>query len=201
MIDDPLMKFVKYEKMPDTGPKWQWNIPLDRFLEYLTQSACWARLCMLEDAGDGFNAAEYWTKKVLCMEYTKEALPCEEMLGYADTGEKQLRLLSLPVDAPEDVKASEDYQMAYRLVWEMLSDFSIQKLGHGKNIIDDVQLAVLWREHPGMDREPGTFAHLLRYGSVHFRQTRENPKYLEPTPAASTVRRGLLEPPPEGAII
>ncbi|KAL2210906.1 hypothetical protein CC79DRAFT_1366282 [Sarocladium strictum] len=203
MIDDPLLAFSKHAPPPEPGqgPAWEWNIPMERLLEYLSQSCCWARLCKLEAPIEGFNAAEFWMNNVLCLSYADEALPFEQAVGYKDTGHKVDKLLSMKVDAPEDVKASAEYKQAYELVWKTLSEYSIQKLGHGKDIIDDVQLLVVLRENPGREEEPGTFYHLLRHGIVHFRQTRSSTKPCAPERPAITVKRGLLEPPPAGEMI
>jgi hypothetical protein len=203
MIDDPLLQFVKQVSISEDydGPKWEWNIPLESLLEYLSQSSCWMRLCMLEEPCEGFNAAEFWMHKVLCLSYTNEALPFEQAVGYKDTGYKLDKLLSMKVGVPDAVKATEEYKQAYALVWNTLSDYSIQKLGHGKDLLDDVQLLVVLRQNPGRESEPGTFYHLLRYGSVHFRQRRSSIKPFVPERPPVTVKRGLLEPPPEGELI
>lgn len=196
--DDPVLTFVKYAPMPEGEPKWKWTIPMDQMLEYVTQSCCWVRMTMLEDTGHGFNAADYWLNNVLCFEHGGECLPMEETSGYDNTGEKVYKLLSMRIDVSEEAKASEDYKQAEALVWGMLADYTIEKLGNAKDLLDDVTLAVFWRDNPGSDSEPGTFAHLLRYGSVHFRQKRESIRYIKPRKPALRVKRGLLEPPPPG---
>jgi hypothetical protein len=57
-------------------------------------------------------------------------------------------------------------------------------------------LGVIWgkKENEGKDIEPGTFADLLRHGSVHFEQTREEIDYVAGPKPEMVIRKGLLEP-------
>ena len=76
----------------------------------------------------------------------------------------------------------------------LLTRSAMQKVVHGKNLTSSINLGVLWDENPGRDCEPGTFAELLRYGTVHFEQTRKTIEYVQAPAPPTTLKKGLLEP-------
>jgi hypothetical protein len=78
-------------------------------------------------------------------------------------------------------------------VWRVLRKSSVQKVTRGKNLTHSIHVGPLWDENPGTDCLPGTFGELLRYGSVHFRQKREEVVTLEPKRPKVTMTKGLLE--------
>lgn len=71
----------------------------------------------------------------------------------------------------------------------------MQKVTHGKNLLRTPALGTLWdlTENEGKDVEEGTFAELLRYGALHFQQTREEIEKVEPEESGFVIRKGLLE--------
>lgn len=73
----------------------------------------------------------------------------------------------------------------------------MQKITHGKNLTYEPACGVLLDlpENLGKDCEPGTFGELLRYGSVHFEQTRGKINYLEPERPAPNmiIHKGFTE--------
>ena len=77
----------------------------------------------------------------------------------------------------------------------------MQKISTGKGVLDERTLGTLWPENPGKDAKENTFAHLLRYGALHYRQTREAVELVKCEKPKVTVKRGLLEYPPEGELI
>ncbi|KAL7949482.1 hypothetical protein V8C42DRAFT_311026 [Trichoderma barbatum] len=86
-------------------------------------------------------------------------------VGFDGTGQKMFDLLSLKRDIDPE---SEEYKKAYELVWRLLSKSSMQKITPAKNMTHYVHLRTLWDEDPGKDCEEGTFAELLRHGTVRF---------------------------------
>lgn len=72
----------------------------------------------------------------------------------------------------------------------------MQKITHGKGLTRTEALGVILdrEENEGKDIEPGTFAELLRYGSVHFEQTREEINYVVAPKPEMVIKKGLLEP-------
>ncbi|KAK1909033.1 hypothetical protein P3342_011111 [Pyrenophora teres f. teres] len=86
---------------------------------------------------------------------------------------------------------SAEYKKAESLIWKMLAQSVLQKIIHGKGLTHSLHCGTLldMSENEGKDGE------LLRYGSVHFEQTREM-EYIEaPVVKADVIiRKGLLEP-------
>ncbi|CAA9965193.1 Capsule polysaccharide biosynthesis protein [Pyrenophora teres f. maculata] len=92
---------------------------------------------------------------------------------------------------------SPEYKKGESLIWKMLAQSVLQKIIHGKGLTHSLHCGTLldMSENEGKDAEPGTIGELLRYGSVHFEQTREM-EYIE-APAVKAdviIRKGLLEP-------
>ncbi|ETS74563.1 hypothetical protein PFICI_13047 [Pestalotiopsis fici W106-1] len=173
---------------------WDWSVPHEKALEYVTQVSVWAHLCHNKDTGDGFNACEYWENNIFLFS-SKEDWPAEEMLGYAGSGQKIMDLLALRRDAAD--RDDEQYKTAERLVWTLLARTCMQKVTHAAGITHSPHLGTLWDmpENEGKDCAPGTFGELLRYGSVHFRQKRvaiERIPAPKPQPE-NTFKRGLFE--------
>lgn len=91
---------------------------------------------------------------------------------------------------------SEEYRLAERVVWKMLTNTSMQKITRGHDLVEGVAVGNLGDlpENEGNDVETGTFAGLLRYGRVWFEQTREEIGYVNPEVSEKGLRKGLLEP-------
>lgn len=72
----------------------------------------------------------------------------------------------------------------------------MQKVGHGGNLTRTVSLGDLWDmpENESRDCAPGTFAELIRYGAVHFRQKRRGLATLKAKKPKTTMNKKLLEP-------
>lgn len=160
-------------------------------MEYIAQVICWQRLCMLEDAGDGFSCSDYWQTHIFCWDVLSENWGGDLTVGFDNAGQKMYDLLSLKRDIDPN---SKEYKKAYELVWRILTKSSLQKITHGKNLTHSVHLGTLWDENPGKDNEEGTFVELLRYGTVRFRQTRETIVRKEATKAKLLLKKGVLEP-------
>ena len=160
-------------------------------MEYIGQVLAWLRLCMLEDPNDGFSGAEYYVNKVLLFDSLSEDWGAEETIGFS--GQDLFNVLSTRRDADP---GSKEYETAYRTIWRLLTQSSMQKVTHGKNLTKGLALGILWdmEENEGKDAAPGTFAELLRYGSVHFEQTREEIKYVKAEKPEHLLKKGLLEP-------
>lgn len=142
--------------------------------------------------GDGFSGADYWSKHVLLFDVLKENWGGEDTVGWQQPGQKMLDLFCVPLHADPE---SEPYQEASALTWRLLTRSSMQKITHGKGLTHDVQLGALWdvAENEDKDCAKGTFAELLRFGSVNFEQTRERIEYMEAPKPHKTMRKGLLE--------
>jgi hypothetical protein len=194
LIQEPLIAYAQKLSFDDSRASnyhWDFKVPAQTVAEYITQVVCWMRVCMLEeDPSDGFNGVEYWQKNVLIWDVLPENWGGEALLGFPGSGDKMFNLFSVRLDADPN---SEEYKQAYALTWRLLTKSSMQKITHGKNLTNSVHLGVLWDEHPGSDCEPGTFAELLRYGTVNFEQTRASIAYEKAPAPAETLKKGLLE--------
>jgi hypothetical protein len=193
IIENPLVQFgkaVKFEDSAARGFKWDFAQTPQMVMGYIGQVLSWDRLCMLEDPHDGFNGRSYYAEKVLLFDSLTEDWSAEDTVGFA--GQDLFDVLATKLDADP---ASKEYQLAYKAIWRMLTKASMQKITHGKNLTKTPALGVLWdlKENEGKDIEPGTFASLLRYGSVHFEQLRESIDYVAAEKPENVIARGLLE--------
>lgn len=194
IIENPLVSFGKEVKFEDSQARnfhWEFKVEPRTVMEYIGQVLAWLRLCMLEDPTDGFNGAEYYANKVLLFDSLSEDWGAEEAIGFS--GQDLFDVLATRRDVDME---SEGYQKAYRTVWRLLTQSSMQKITHGKELTKGLALGVLWdmKENEGKDIAPGTFAELLRYGSVHFEQARDAIKYVEAQKPTYKIKKGLLEP-------
>lgn len=194
LMKNPLMKIVAEQPLDlERAQRFQWGISKDAadVDEYVTQVMCWNRLCLLEDAGDGFSAVDYWANKVLLWDGLEETWGAETTLGFSGCGRRMFDLFALPVDADA---TSENYRDAERLVWRLLSRSSMQKVFRGKGLTRVMELGERWDEdQEGHDCKEGTFAGLFRFGCETFRQTREEIAYVKAPRPDKTYRKGVVE--------
>ena len=193
LIQNPLVAFAQELSFDDSRASnyhWDFKVDAQTVFEYITQVVCWMRVCMLEESGDGFSGVDYWENNVLIWDVLPENWGGEATLGFAGSGEKMFQLFSLKRDADPN---SEEYKEAYNLVWRLLTKSSLQKITHGKSLTNSIHLGVFWDENKGKDAEPGTFGELLRYGTVHFEQTRPEITYVKAPRPPKTMKKALLE--------
>ncbi|KAI0486748.1 capsular polysaccharide synthesis protein-domain-containing protein [Xylaria cf. heliscus] len=173
------------------------NTPMDKLVEYGLQMVCWKRLHMLEDSGDGFSGVDYWLKNILWIDCPRELLRPFFKDGTDQpifaNGQELFELFSTKRDGPTD---SAQYKAAEKMVWTQLTESSMLKIGTIKGMVEWVSIGTLWNrpENLGKDNEPGTFAELLRYIPLHFRQTRKGITTLKPVAPPVTWKKGVLEP-------
>ncbi|KAI8945156.1 hypothetical protein F4801DRAFT_569370 [Xylaria longipes] len=170
---------------------------MNKLAEYGLQMVCWRRVSMLEDNGDGFSGVDYWLNNVLWIDCPKELLrpfyqDGTEFPLFA-RGEELFELFSIKRDGPTD---SPQYKAAEEVVWKLLTESSMFKIGTIKNMVEWLSIGTLWNrpENLGKDNEPGTFAELLRSVPLHFRQTRKGLSTVVPEAPPVTFKKGLLEP-------
>jgi hypothetical protein len=135
---------------------------------------------------------EYWAKTVLLFDVAQEGFGAEQIVGYK--GEDLFKVFTTRRDAAPD---SEEFKKAEEATWTLLTKSSWQKITHGKGLTHSLHCGALLdlAENEGVDQDPGTFGELLRYGSVHLEQTRENIAYVDPivVDPKFVIHRGLLE--------
>ena len=194
MIQDPLLSFalsLDFSESVKRGYKWEFIVEPLTVFEYITQVTAFLRLTMLEEAGDGFSGVDYALTNILWFDALQEDWGAEAIVGYR--GKEAVDALAVRLDADPD---SEEFKTAYKLVWRMLTKSSMQKITHGKNLTKTPAWGLIWDEkgNEEKDIEPGTFAELLRYGMVHFKQLRESIEYVKPEKPAATMKKGVFEP-------
>ncbi|ORY01288.1 hypothetical protein BCR34DRAFT_575029 [Clohesyomyces aquaticus] len=196
IIQSPLISFVKdmkFEESQARGFHWDFKVDEATVMGYIGQVMAWIRVAWLQEPNGGFDGVEYWANKVLLFDSLTEDWALEKYAGFE--GEHLLKVFKARTDADPE---SEEYKKAYEVIWRLLTKSSMQKVQHGKGLVHKPAGGALLdlKENENLDVEPGTFAELLRYGSVHFEQTRERIDYIKaerPAPEA-IIRKGLLEP-------
>lgn len=194
MIANPLLAFAlnnDFSQSVERGFRWEFKVEPQVVFEYIAQVLAWQRLCLLEDAGDGFCGADYAQDHILWFDVLEEDWGAETIVGFR--GQEMFDALATRLDADPE---SEEYKTAYKLVWRVLARSSMQKITHGKNLTKTPALGLLWdsEENKDKDIEPGTFAELLRYGTEHFVQTRKDILYVQTEKPDNTMKKGVLEP-------
>ncbi|KAF6810014.1 capsule polysaccharide biosynthesis protein [Colletotrichum musicola] len=192
LIENPLLSFVhdiSLDEMVERGFVWDWNVPMPKVLEYIAQILCWTRVGCIEEPNGGFNGAEYYSTKILLFDALYEDWHAEAFVGW--NGERLFKVLATRLDADPE---SEAYKEAYKIVWTLLTSASMEKVTRTGGMTTTKALGTIWdeKENENMDREPGTFAELLRFGSIHFHQDRET--RIIPPKKADVIFKGVLEP-------
>ena len=183
MASDPLLTAVlpalgrpkpPEEAAKEERYKFDYDVPLTEIMEYISQVLSWMRICLLdspEKDPQGFRGRQYWEEKVLLIDSLDETWRAEELKKF-DT-RKIFDLLATRFEDPDTARVEE----AKTLVWTLLEQTSMQKVYHGKKLLKTPAIGQLWdrSENEDADCAEGTFAALLRYGSVFFEQTRDVP--------------------------
>ncbi|KAF2966452.1 hypothetical protein GQX73_g7128 [Xylaria multiplex] len=170
---------------------------LDKLVEYGLQMVCWLRLCMLEDAGDGFSGADYWVKNVVWIDCPRELIrPFHDESTDTPAFWRNQEIFDQLATKRDEATDSVEYKAAEAMVWKQLTESSMLKIGTIKGMVSWVSLSTLWNmpENLGKDCAPGTFGELLRRVPLHFRQTRKGIVTREVTRAPVTFKKGVLEP-------
>ncbi|KAE8557581.1 hypothetical protein EYB25_002288 [Talaromyces marneffei] len=166
--------------------------PLMAFIQKLDFSASQRRGFAWDFQVEPIVVFDYITQKnILWFDALEEDWAAETVVGYQ--GEKLFEALTTRLhEDPE----SERYKRAYKTVWRILTNSSMQKVTHGKKLTKTPALGVLLDkpENANKDIEPGTFADLLRYGSVHFEQTRSQITVIQTEKPTETMKKGIFEP-------
>ncbi|KAI0554080.1 capsular polysaccharide synthesis protein-domain-containing protein [Xylaria curta] len=168
------------------------NMMMEAFSDYLAAFMCFERLRKLIDPSDGFNGPEYYSNRMLLFPALQETYYFQQQTNWSGT--RQFELLTAKRTGA-DVVRDEKWQAAEDFVTHALADTSTMKLSHGPTGALDSFLADLWdcQEHHEKDNVEDTFAAYLRYGSVHFDQTREMVPIKMGWPSEEVLICGVLE--------
>ncbi|KAJ2993669.1 hypothetical protein NUW58_g1772 [Xylaria curta] len=169
------------------------NMMMEGFSDYLAAFLCFERLRKLVDPSDGFNGPEYYSNHMLLFPAIQEMYYFQQQTNWSGT--RQFELLTTKRTG-EDVIKDEKWQAAENFVTNALANTSTMKLSHGPAGALESFLADLWdrKEHQEKDNGEDTFAAYLRYGSVHFSQTRQMVPIKMGWPAEEVIFCGVLEP-------
>jgi len=194
IVANPLIAFSQqfnFSESQARGFHWEFTVEPQFVAGYIAQVLSWMRVCFLEDPNDNFNGSDYYTSKILLFDALSEDWGAEATIGFK--GEDLFNVLATKRDADPE---SKEWKDAYKTIWRLLTKSSMQKITHGKGLTRTEALGVILdrEENEGKDIEPGTFAELLRYGSVHFEQTREEINYVVAPKPEMVIKKGLLEP-------
>ena len=136
--------------------------------DYIIQIQVMAMVMGLVDEEDEWNGPEYTAKHVYAMEYSVGAQLYNIMTGWK--GQKLFDLMSLPLPKEGEVENAEQKE-AREIVEACLKRSFALKLVHGLALrVLGETLGTLWMKHEGSDDVPGTYAHWLRYASMHWNQ-------------------------------
>lgn len=118
-----------------------------------------------------------------------ECWAAEKELGWERVADSGMRMFEVFRGEREDGDGDGEGD----LVWKLLGGASMQKVMHGKKILEGEQLGGLWDENEGADCGEGTWGEVLRLVGVGFEQTRERVNTVEGKKSKLVVRKGLLE--------
>ncbi|KAI1437060.1 capsular polysaccharide synthesis protein-domain-containing protein [Xylaria sp. CBS 124048] len=168
------------------------NMMMESFSDYLAAFMCFERLRKLIDPSDGFNGPEYYSNHMLLFPALQETYYFQQQTHWSGT--RQFELLTARRTG-EGVVKDETWQAAEAFVTDALANTATMKLSHGAGAFESF-LADLWdsEEHEDKDHAEDTFAAYLRYGSVHFDQTREMVPIKMGWPTEEVLTCGVLTP-------
>jgi hypothetical protein len=136
--------------------------------DYIIQGQVMTMVMGLVDEEDGWDGPKYSAKRVYAIEYMVGSQLINEMTAW--DGQKAFHLMSLPLPNDGEVESSEQKQ-AREIVEACLQKSFGFKLAHGLILrVLGPTLGSLWRKHDGSDNVPGTYAHWLRYATMHWNQ-------------------------------
>ncbi|KAK5113764.1 hypothetical protein LTR85_010781 [Meristemomyces frigidus] len=136
--------------------------------DYIIQGQAITMVMGLVDEEEGWNGPEYVAQHVYAVEYMEHSQLINELTAW--NGQKAFDLMSLPLPKEGETESAEQKE-AREIVEACLGRSFGFKLAHGLilKVLGDT-LGSLWRKHEGSDDVPGTYAHWLRYGMVHWEQ-------------------------------
>lgn len=136
--------------------------------DYITQGQVMSLVMGLLDEEGGWNGPKYVAEHIYAIEYMVGSQLINEFTMW--NGPRAFELMSLPLPKEGEME-NEDQRQARGIVEACLGRSFGFKLAHGLiiRVLGDT-LGSLWRKHDGSDNVPGTYAHWLRYGMIHWNQ-------------------------------
>lgn len=136
--------------------------------DYITQGQVMSLVMGLVDEEDNWNGPKYTAEHIYAIEYMVGSQLINELTMWNGLRAFELMSLSIPKEGEME---TEDQTQARKIVEACLGRSFGFKLAHGLilRVMGDT-LGSLWRKHDGSDNVPGTYAHWLRYGMIHWTQ-------------------------------
>ncbi|KAL4881875.1 hypothetical protein BJY04DRAFT_188243 [Aspergillus karnatakaensis] len=158
--------------------------------DYIIQGQVVTAVMGLVDQDDSWDGPRYSVEHVYNVEFMSGSQYINEFTGW--DGKVAFELMSLPMPR-EGEEESEGQRRAREIVEACLTKSFGFKLAHGLILrTHKVTLGSAWRDHPGSDVVPGTYAAWLRFGMVYWEQD-EVPVRIELPLLAPTKVGRLLE--------
>ncbi|OKL56100.1 hypothetical protein UA08_08660 [Talaromyces atroroseus] len=159
--------------------------------DYIIQGQVITMVMELIDEEGGWNGPQYVAENIYAVEFMEGSQLINEFTNW--DGRRAFELMSLPL--PKDGEPeSPDQKQAREIVEGCLQRSFAFKLAHGLILrVFRATLGSCWRDNPGSDNIPGTYAHWLRYGTIYWNQDNIPPTlHFKITPP---VKKGpLLRP-------
>ncbi|KAJ5818132.1 hypothetical protein N7474_003723 [Penicillium riverlandense] len=136
--------------------------------DYIIQGQAATAVMGLVDAQDSWDGPAYSVAHVYAIEFMEGSQLINEFTAWDGQRAFDLMSLSLPKDGEQE---SDEQRQAREIVEACLSRSFGFKLAHGLILrVNKVTLGSLWRDNPGVDIVPGTYAAWLRHGIVYWAQ-------------------------------
>lgn len=191
----PLLRHLRPYQTPTADIKChELTVEAEAIMDYGAQVLCLERMRDIQDPADGFDGRDCFERRIYMLPALREMWQYQVATGFS--GATQFSLLTERFDVPE-AERSPQWHRALAFVQDLLRGSVLMKTCHGPAGALESSLADILDDpkNDGSDCAPGTFAAYLRYGAVHFDQTRPlEPVTAPPPPGARVWAKRLLEP-------
>jgi hypothetical protein len=138
--------------------------------DYIIQGQVATAVMGLVDAEDDWNGPAYCVAHFYAIEFMEGSQLINELTAWKGQDAFDLLSLSMPLEGEEE---SDNQKKAREIVEACLSRSFGFKLAHGLILrVNKVTLGSLWRDNPGSDVAPDTYAAWLRHGIANWNQTK-----------------------------
>jgi hypothetical protein len=156
--------------------------------DYIVQGQALSMVMGLVDEELGWNGPQYIQDHVFAIDYMEGSQLINAMTAW--NGPRQLELMSLPLPKAGE-EETPDQKLAREIVQACAQKSFGFKLAHGLIIrVLGPTLGSQWRDNPGVDNVPGTYAHWLRHVNMYWNQ-KELPAKMK-FPEAEPIKVGPL---------
>ncbi|KAJ5333438.1 Capsular polysaccharide synthesis [Penicillium brevicompactum] len=138
--------------------------------DYIIQGQVATAVMGLVDVEESWNGPAYCLEHFYAIEFMEGSQLINDLTAW--DGQEAFDLLSLPMPKEGD-QESDKQQKACDIVKACLTRSFGFKLAHGLILrVNKVTLGSLWRDNPGSDVVPGTYANWLRHGIAYWNQNK-----------------------------